>query len=254
MKRNILGAVMTLVVAFASRAVPAWAAPITGFQSYTPVLTGGTVATFEGFPEFDRISTQAAPGMTFSQTGGGLPMIDNYNQNGGAFGCSGAPWCYGYGASSGSGVLTGSPDGGNVVTTAGIIVTFASLQSDVQAFLSDTSPLGNYVITAYGSSHNVLGTVTVLQANTLPPGYTGCGNSLFPAPGCTPLPGIFVGFKDTVAEIQSLQIGPSTGCPGCDAFAVDDVRFGTVPEPSSLLMLGTGVVGLAGILRRKLML
>lgn len=150
------------------------------------------------------------------------------------------------------GVLTGSPDGGNVVTTAGIIVTFTSLQSGVQAFLSDTAPLGNYTITAFDSVHNVLGTVTVLQANTLPPGYTGCGNFLFPPPGCTPLPGLYVGFTDTAAEIASLQIGPSTA--SFDAFAVDDVQIGTVPEPGSLLMLGTGVVGLAGLLRRKLTL
>lgn len=93
---------LTLLTAIAF-AVPLWAAPISGFQSYTPVLTGGTVADFEGFTEFQRISTQAALGMTFSQTGGGLPMIDNYNQNGGGSGCSGAPWCFGYGASSGEG-------------------------------------------------------------------------------------------------------------------------------------------------------
>lgn len=67
---------LTLLTAIAF-AVPLWAAPISGFQSYTPVLTGGTVADFEGFTEFQRISTQAALGMTFSQTGGGLPMIDN---------------------------------------------------------------------------------------------------------------------------------------------------------------------------------
>jgi len=42
-----------------------------------------------------------------------------------------------------------------------------------------------------------------------------------------------------------------------DAWGVDDVSYGvsgtSVPEPSSLMLLGSGVVGLAGILRRKLM-
>jgi len=242
-------AVLVLLVAFA---LPGclWAGTITDIQSYTPVLTGGTVANFEGFAEFTRITTQYA-GMTFSQTGGGAPMIDNYNQNGGGLGCSGAPWCYGYGASSGSGVLTGSPDGGNVVTTAGIIVSFTKPQSDVQAFLSDTSPLGNYTVYAYDSSNTLLASFVVPETGTLPPGYTGCGDFYFPAPGCTPLPGLFVGFEDTTASIAWIQIGPSSSFG--DAFAVDDVRFGTsTPEPSSLLLLGSGLLGIAGTLRRKI--
>ncbi len=231
------------------------AAPV-GFQSFTPVLTGGTVANFEGFTEFTTITTQYA-GMSFTQTGGGSPWIDNYNQNLGGNGCSGSGWCYGYGASSGSGVLTGSTAGGNVVTTAGIIDTFTSLQADVQAFLSDTSPLGNYTITAYSGANatgTLLGTVTVnaLGGAGLPPGYSG---GLFPAPGTTPLPGVFVGFTDTVAEIKSIQIGPSSVGAGSDAFAVDDIRIvplvTTTPEPASLVFLGAGLIGLASLRRKR---
>jgi hypothetical protein len=226
-----------------------WGAIVT-FQSYSPVLTDGSVATFEGFSEFTRITNQyAALGMTFSQTGGGAPMIDNFNQNGGANGCSGLAWCFGYGASSGSGVLTGSPDGGNVVTTAGIIVTFTDLQTDVQAFLSDTAPLGNYTVSAFNASHTLLASLTVLQANTLPLAYSG---GVFPPPGTFPLPGIFVGFQDTSAEIKSIQIGPSSAAPGSDAFAVDDIRISAAtPEPGSLLLIGTGLVLVAGRFFRR---
>lgn len=228
-------------------AVPMMGAAI-GFQTYAPTLSGGTLANFEGFTEETIITTQYA-GMTFSQTGGGAPMIDNYNGNGA--GCSGQPWCYAYGASSGSGVLTGSTEGNNIITTAGIIVTFSSLQSDVQAFLADTSPLGNYTVTVYSGPNatgTLLGTVTVLQGNVLPAGYSG---GFFPAPGTFPLPGIYVGFTDGVAEIGSFEIGPSSSFG--DAFAVDDVSFGgsTTPEPGTLLLMSAGLLGLGVAKLRK---
>ena len=66
---------------------------VIGFQSYSPVLSGGTVADFEGLGEFTHVTTQYS-GMTFSQTGG-APWIDNYNESVGQNGCSGAAWCYG---------------------------------------------------------------------------------------------------------------------------------------------------------------
>jgi len=218
-----------------------WSDPITGFQSYTPVLSGGTVASFEGFREFTVITNQYA-GMTFSQTGGGAPWIDNYNENGAANGCSGAAWCYGYGASSGSGVLTGSTQGGNVVTTAGILVTFATPQSNVQAFLSDTAPLGNYTITAYGAGNTVLDTETVPESALPGPGYS---DGTFPAPGTFPLPGIYVGFEDALPNIVAIQFGPSS--VGLDAFAIDDVSFGgSVPESNSIALLCTILMILVG--------
>ncbi|HTS76461.1 MAG TPA: PEP-CTERM sorting domain-containing protein [Bryobacteraceae bacterium] len=244
MKMRVL-VLLAVTMAFAGLSL---SDPITAFQSYPPVLSGGTVADFEGFAEFTVITNQYA-GMTFSQTGGGAPWIDNYDENGGANGCGGEAWCYAYGASSGSGVLTGSTQGGNVVTTAGIIVTFATPQSNVQAFLSDTSPLGDYTITAYGAGDTLLDTETVLESALPGPAYTG---DVFPAPGTFPLPGIYVGFEDSLPDIVSIQIGPSSS--GGDAFAVDDVSFGgtSVPEPSSLALLAPVALGMFWILRRKL--
>jgi len=249
MQKTILRRMLGCAVAILALSIPMVAGTISGFQSYSPDLSGGTLANFEGFAEATIITTQYS-GMTFSQTGGGAPMIDNYGPSHPS-GCSGQNWCYGYGASSGSGVLTGSTQGSNVITTAGIIVTFTNLQSDVQAFLSDTSPLGNYTITAFGATHNILDTVTVLSSATLPPGYSG---GFFPAPGTFPLPGIYVGFTDSTAEIKSIQIGPSSA--GSDAFAVDDISFGGstggggVPEPGTLLLMGAGLIGLGAKLRK----
>jgi len=62
----------------------------------------------------------------------------------------------------------------------------------------------------------------------------------------------YYGFTDT-ASFSSITITNLSN----DAWGIDDVSYGTggptVPEPSSLMLLGSGVVGLAGLLRRKFM-
>jgi len=230
MKRVVSVAVLLLL---ASMVAPGWAA---GIKSYAPVLTTGSLIDFEGFAEGTLISNQYAA-VTFGQHDGGTPMIDNYS------------WLYGYGCSSGSAVLTGSTTGGALYpTVAGIVLNFGSPVSDVQAFFSDTAPLGNYVISAYDSTNVLLESLTVLSSETLPPGYSA---GPFPAPGTTPLPGIYVGFSRSTPDIAWIQIGPSTSSG--DSFAIDDVRFasgGVIPAPGAIL-LGTMGAGLVGWLRRR---
>ena len=197
-------------------------------KSYSSVLTGGTLIDFEGWADGTIISDQYS-GVTFSQTPSGSPEINNY------------PWLYGYGSSSGDGVLTGSTEGGNEFETiAGLIATFTAAKTGVQIFLSDTSPLGDYPITIYGSDGSVLDTFTVLQSQTLPPGYTG---GSFPAPGTNPLPGIFVGYTSSTPDIWGIQVGPSTA--SFDAFAVDDLRYtSNIPEPATYALMLAGFAGL----------
>ncbi len=61
----------------------------------------------------------------------------------------------------------------------------------------------------------------------------------------------FVGFVDTNANITSVTINASY-----DIIGVDDVRYGApaaAPEPSSITLLGSGVLGLSGMLRKRLL-
>lgn len=205
----------------------AWANPI---KSYTPVLTG-TPIDFEGYAEGTLISNQY-PGVIFGQDDGGTPMIDNYS------------WLFGYGSSSGSAVLTGSTTGGALFpTVAGITLDFSV--SGVQLFLSDTAPLGDYTISAYGAGSVLLESFTVLGGEILPPGYAG---GAFPPPGTFPLPGIYVGFIRATADIARVQVGRSSAFG--DAFAVDDVQFSVIPAPGAIL-LGSIGVGVVSWLRRR---
>ena len=60
----------------------------------------------------------------------------------------------------------------------------------------------------------------------------------------------FVGFTDTAANISSVTVNALN-----DIIGVDDVRysFGTAtPEPGTLMLFGSGILGLAGVIRRKI--
>src|SRR6266545_1075138 len=198
-------------------------------------FTGGSLITFEGLVEGLRINTQF-PGITFSQVNASSPKIDNKS------------FLFAYESSSGVGVLTGSEDGGAVATTQGLIAAFAFGQTWAGAFISDTSPLGDYTITIFGSGGGVLESFTML-ASTFPVLATpGCdAASPFDGTGC----GNFIGFVRPTADIFKIQIGPSGAAAGTDAFSIDDFRFSAlVPEPGTMLLVACGFLA-AGLWRQR---
>ena len=64
---------------------------------------------------------------------------------------------FGYGSGSGTGVLTGTTDGGAAFDTiAGLTAQFAAPVSQAGAFMSDGAPLGDYTIYAFGAGNVLL--------------------------------------------------------------------------------------------------
>jgi hypothetical protein len=61
--------------------------------------------------------------------------------------------------------------------------------------------------------------------------------------------GEFVGFRSTVG-FTSVTLA----APGGFSYTLDDLAYTTIPEPGSLILLGSGVLGFTGFLRRKLSL
>ena len=191
------------------------AASAAHIDSATSTLAGTpgvSLINFEGKSEGQLIGGGVYTGVTFSQPDGGRPMIDN------------SPFLFGYTASSGTGVLTGSQQGGAPYpTVAGLIATFATGQSAVEAFFSDTAPLGSYKVYAYGLGGSLLDSFTISAEQR------------------------YVGFTNSAGGIYSVQFGPSSASG--DAFAIDDLRSiagtGAVPEPASwaMFIVGFGVVG-----------
>jgi hypothetical protein len=66
---------------------------------------------------------------------------------------------------------------------------------------------------------------------------------------------IFLGVDDTVPEIRTIVYSIVSCTSDCNDFAINDISFstGATPEPGTLALFGSGVLGFGGLLRRRLL-
>jgi hypothetical protein len=107
-------------------------------------------------------------------------------------------------------------------------------------------------VDAYDVNSSLIDSFTIDDLTRWHNGTNVTGNGLdfieFTTPGITKIS--FSQIRD--ADWDRNNIDPSTGQPyGLEGYLLDDMTLTMVPEPASVLLLASGLLGLAGFLRRR---
>ena len=207
-RRYLYGGLVCLLTAAGARATPFLRIGQPGNSQLssptkpTPSLGTTTLLNFDNLTPFASYATYSASGVSISSPDGLLVLP--------------------YSTQSGPNELfDNSPDG-----SANLIITLATGVYSIGVGIADSDPV-TVSIQALGAGGVKLG-LPFLENLSTTQSSINTGNGYYIV-------------SDTISDLYGLQITQSIGNPNYSGLAIDDVQLAPVPEPSSFMLLASGL-------------